>query len=79
MKSLILLLLFVGMFMIVNGIYEEKLNAVQAQKEIEYKFIPRTYYDEQTYTRPGDLQDKMANIFDTASPWFDPAGSGINQ
>ena len=77
MKSLILLLLFVGMFMIVNGIYEENLNALQSQKEIEYKFIPRTYYDEQTYSKPGDLQAKM-NIFDTASPWFDQVGSGIS-
>tara|TARA_B110000261_G_C13065025_1_gene349778 strand:+ start:90 stop:296 length:207 start_codon:yes stop_codon:yes gene_type:complete len=38
--------MFVGMFMIVHGIYEEKFDKLKKQVQIKYKFIPRTYYDE---------------------------------
>lgn len=79
MKAFILLLLFVGMFMIMNGIYEQKLKAVQEHKQIEYKFIPRTYYEEQLMSGHGDVTTKMASMFNKASPWFDQTvGSGLD-
>lgn len=46
MKTLIFLFLFVGMFMVVHGIYEEKLEKMKKDVRVKYKFIPRTYYDE---------------------------------
>lgn len=46
MKTFIILLLFVGMFMIVHGIYEEKFEKLKNDVRVKYKFIPRTYYDE---------------------------------
>ena len=42
MKSLVILVLFVGMFLIVQGVFDGKLKAAQENKQIEYKFIPRT-------------------------------------
>lgn len=47
MKSLILLFLFVGMFVITHGVYEHKLKSISKQTKIEYRFVPRSYYDEQ--------------------------------
>jgi hypothetical protein len=48
MKALIMILVLVGSIMIVAGIYEQKLKVANNTKKIEYKFIPRTYFDEQT-------------------------------
>lgn len=47
MKMFIVFLLFVGTILIINGTYEEKLNQLKNNKQIEYKFIPRTLYEEQ--------------------------------
>ena len=47
MKSLIIFILFVGMFMIVSGVYEQRIEEEKQKREIEYKFIPRTMYEEQ--------------------------------
>ncbi len=46
MKTLILFFLFIGMFMIVHGIYQEKYEKLKKDVRVKYKFIPRTYYDE---------------------------------
>lgn len=47
MQSLVMLLLFVGLAMVMHGIYEEKLKRVENNVRVEYRFIPRTLYDEQ--------------------------------
>lgn len=79
MKAFILLLLFIGLFMILNGIYEQKIKAIQEHKQVEYKFVPRTYYEEQLMNSYGDITNKMANMFNKASPWFDQnVGSGLD-
>jgi hypothetical protein len=69
MKALVVLILFIGMFFVIQGIYEEKLKSVTDKKQIEYKFIPRTYYEEQL--GDNDLTSKMAPMFNRESPWFD--------
>lgn len=75
MKTLVILVLFVGMFLIIQGVYEEKLKAEKENKQIEYKFIPRTYYEEQLQS--GELQGKMSRMFDQVSPWFDRAQGDV--
>jgi hypothetical protein len=69
-KSIILLLFFVAVILIIIGVYEQKLTVAEENKKIEYRFIPRTYYEEQI-GRSGDVTDKMANMFNKESPWFD--------
>jgi len=69
-KSLILLMFFVAIILIIIGVYEQKLAVAENNKKIEYRFIPRTYYEEQI-GRTGDVTDKMANMFNKESPWFD--------
>jgi len=68
MKTVIILILFVGMFLIIQGVFEEKLRAVEGNKQVVYKFIPRTYYEEQL---DNDLTSKVAPMFNKTAPWFD--------
>lgn len=67
MKILIIFLLFVGLFLIMQGIYEEKLKTLEANKKVEYKFIPRTYYEEQL--ADSDLTNQVESMFNYDSPW----------
>lgn len=77
MKSFIILVLFIGMFLIMNGIYEQKLKAAQDDKKVEYKFVPRTYFEEQI--GDSDVTSKMADMFNHAAPWFDRfVGAGLD-
>lgn len=69
MQSLVMFLLFAGFFMIMAGVYEEKLKVAENSVKVEYKFIPRTYYEEQLSN--SDLSMKVADIFNNESPWFD--------
>lgn len=69
MKNIILFLIFIGSFLIIMGIYEEKLRIAESSKKIEYKFIPRTYYEEQLSN--DDVSLNFADMFNKNSPWFD--------
>lgn len=70
MKSIIIFLFFIAAFMIIAGVYEQKLEVAQQNKKIEYKFIPRTFYEEQM-GNGGSVSDKFGNMFENESPWFD--------
>jgi hypothetical protein len=69
MQSLIMLMLFVGMLMIVHGVYEQRLKALEKNKQVEYRFIPRTYYDEQL--AESTVTKTFKRMFDRESPWSD--------
>jgi adenosine deaminase len=67
MQSLLVLLLFVGLFMIVHGVYDEKFRSLKDNVRVEYRFVPRTYYEEQLSS--SDVSSKFKNMFEDASPW----------
>lgn len=71
MKSILVLILFLGMFMITHGIYEQKIKDAEKNKKIEYKFIPRSLYEEQMNNPAFNVT--LGNMFDTdyADPWAD--------
>mgnify|MGYP006073699387 CR=1 FL=1 len=62
MKLLILIILFTGIILIMNGIYEEKVNNLKKDVRVEYRFIPRSYYDEQIFSN--QFSSKFSNLFD---------------
>jgi hypothetical protein len=69
MKTIVILILFIGLFLIMNGVYEEKLKNIETSPKIVYKFIPRTYYEEQMFDN--DVMGKMAKQFNSDGlPWF---------
>ena len=63
MKAWLIFSMFVAMFLIVHGIYEEKFRALQRNVKIEYRFVPRTFYEEQLSNAEGSLSDKFKNMF----------------
>lgn len=69
MKAFIVLVLFVGLFLVTHGVYEQKLRQVSQKTKIEYRFIPRSYYDEQLAEAHTSAHFK--DMFQKESPWFD--------
>jgi hypothetical protein len=74
MKLLIFLFLFIGMFMVMHSIYEKKLKEAKQNVKVEYKFIPRSLYEEQL--GDPDLFSKVGTIFD-GQPW-DYVNKGVD-
>jgi hypothetical protein len=72
MQALVILFLFVGVVMVMHGVYEERVAALERKTRIEYRFVPRTYYDEQL--GKADLDGKFGNMFHKDSPWSDRQG-----
>ena len=69
MKSVIFFLFFVGFILVIHGIYEQKYNELKEKKRIEYRFIPRTYYEEQLGN--STVSANFKNMFNKESPWYD--------
>jgi hypothetical protein len=77
MKTVIVLILFLGVFFVINGVYEQKIQNLQTKEKIVYKFVPRTYYEEQL--RDANLDEKLYSMYNTDSPWVDKTiGSKID-
>lgn len=47
MKSFVLFIFVVGIILLTIGYQKQLLRTVEVQKEIEYRFIPRSIYEEQ--------------------------------
>lgn len=69
MYSVILFLFFLGIFIIIHNIYDQKYNALKKNVRVEYRFIPRTYYEEQISN--SNISALYKNMFDKESPWFE--------
>ena len=70
MRTLLIFILFVGLFLIVHGVYEQKLKAAEENVKVEYKFIPRTLYEEQM-NATDNLTLHVGDMFGKESPWYD--------
>ena len=66
--AIISLLLFIGMFLIVAGVYEQKYQKLDKLVRTEYKFIPRSMYEDALATP--DLTALYSSHFDVSDPWF---------
>jgi hypothetical protein len=69
MKTIVLFLFFAGTLLIMHGIYDQRIKAIEKNKRIEYRFIPRTYLEEQL--ADSDISGKMSHMFTKESPWFE--------
>jgi hypothetical protein len=70
MKSFILFLFFLGVVLLIHGIYEQKYKSLSDNVRIEYRFIPRTFYEEQLAENPV-VASTFKNMFQKESPWFE--------
>ena len=72
MNSLPLLFLLLGMFFILVGYF--KFNKSCPPAKIEYRYIPRTFYNEQM--SPGNVQQTFNTMFSSNTAWMDyPLGT----
>ena len=62
MKSFALLFLVISVVFITMGYMERKIEEKEENKVIEYRFIPRSFLEEQTYSV--DLKKNFANMFE---------------
>jgi hypothetical protein len=75
MKSFILFLLFIGVILIISGVYEQRIKNVKQLVRTEYRFVPRTLYDE--VLSKNDVQAIYNNYFDSPDPWYN-RNIGVN-
>jgi hypothetical protein len=53
---------FFGIILILNGIHEDKIKEAEKNVKIQYRFVPRSYYDEQVFS--SQFESKFSNLFD---------------
>ena len=66
MKSIAVFLLFVGMFLIVQGYYSEVSGKCPPPK-VEVKYVPLAIYEEQLSGKDR-IQQQFKSLFEDASP-----------
>jgi hypothetical protein len=63
-------LIFTSAILIIMGIYEQRLAEAEKRVRVEYKYIPRSLYEEQL-AKNSVITDKIDDIFLKESPWLD--------
>lgn len=69
MIPIVMLLFFVGCFLIMQGVHQQKYAALEKNVRVEYRFVARTLLDEQLASN--NVQSKFKDIFQKDSPWFE--------
>jgi hypothetical protein len=69
MKLAIFIVFSIGIFLIVYGIYEEKLRIERERVKVEYRFVPRSFYEEQLFDN--QVKNKMGKMFGSDDAWYD--------
>jgi len=68
MKSIAVLLLFIGMFLVVQGYYSQVDHC--PAPEVQIKYVPRSIYDEQlSPDTQNSVSKQFASLFETIQPW----------
>jgi hypothetical protein len=67
MKAISIFLLFIGMFLVVQGFYSQTSQC--PRPEVQIKYIPRSLYEEQLSDKQ-KLQVQFKSLFEDVSPWL---------
>ncbi len=59
MTNIAMVIMFAGILLVVHGIYEQMYKELKEQRQIQYRFIPRSTYDEQMTTSVSALYKNM--------------------
>lgn len=68
MQLIVFVFLLIGIIMVIYGIYDEKYQAIKDDVRVEYRFVPRSYYDEQLFD--SQFKDKVSSIFNEDDEWY---------
>jgi hypothetical protein len=66
MKAVAVFLLFVGMFLIIQGYYSQKERCPPPQ--VQVKYIPRSQYEEQL-SPSQKVSQQFKSMFEDVNPW----------
>ena len=66
MKSIVILLFMVGVIMILVGYTRQY--SICPNPRIEYRYIPRTFYDEQLSSE--NVLKQFSSMFEDQNPWI---------
>lgn len=69
MKMFIIFFFVLGLFLMINSIYEQKYEALKKNIHVQYRFIPRTYLEEQLANT--NVSGTFKDDFNGADPWFE--------
>lgn len=61
-------LLLLGIFLVVHGVYEDKYQRLKKEVKVEYRFIPRSHYEEQLFEN--QFSSKLAPVFGQDDEWY---------
>ena len=67
MKAIAVFLLFIGMFLVVQGYYKQSIKC--PDPKVEVKYIPRSLYEEQLSDKQ-KLQVHFKSMFEDVTPWL---------
>ena len=68
MKSIAVLLLFIGMFLVVQGYYSQ-IDSCPAPS-VQVKYVPRSIYDDQLSVESENIISKQfGSLFEGIQPW----------
>jgi len=73
-KSFVLLLFLIGIILIVIGYTKSKMKC--PPPKIEYRFVPRSFYEEQL--SPDNISLRFQNMFSQNSPWYNYYQEEVN-
>jgi hypothetical protein len=65
MKIVILFILLIGIILLVSGYLELYFKSKELKTEIEYRFIPRTVYDQ---LETNNLEEQFSYMFNANDP-----------
>lgn len=68
MKSIILFFVVLGMLMITVGYHKQLLENVKTKTVIEYRYVPRSFYEEQL--QPSNTHQMFEDMFTKDSVFF---------
>lgn len=69
MKLFILLILFSGILIVVQGINNDIIKKTKEKVKVEYRFVPRSYFDDMLLNKQFSLVGE--NIFSQDDEWQD--------
>lgn len=54
-----MVIMFAGVLLVMHGVYEQMFRELKEERRIQYRFIPRSLYDEQMTTSVSALYKNM--------------------
>jgi hypothetical protein len=68
MKLFITLILFAGILMVIQGIHTDQMKMIKERVKVEYRFVPRSYYDEMLFDK--QFASITEDLNNTDDQWY---------